>query len=188
MELDDLWRRLYLYACVLTGGAKAVMHCGLSADDLATETLNKCLLSPNGLGWRASKGTLVAYLGTILRNRFIDYLRKEREVSGEEGDASEPGPAAGNSKRPDDELVGQELTERLLERIKGHKDEGELRDFIVASGKISVGGKVNQQLADLLGVGEGEVVNRRKKLMRVAGIEELYKDFGHGRKTNQIAR
>jgi RNA polymerase sigma factor (sigma-70 family) len=164
------------------------MHCGLSAEDLASEALNKYLLSPNGLGWRESKGTLVAFLATIMRNRFIDYLRKEREVSRTEDDSNQPRAIAAFPEKPDDKIAGRELRDRLLELIRGHKDEGELRDFIEASGKISGHGKVNQQLADLLGVGEGEVVNRRKKLIRVAGVKELYEDFGHGRKTDQIAR
>ena len=188
MELDDVWRRLYLYARVLIGGANTVMHCGLSAEDLASEALNKYLLSPNGLGWRESKGTLVAFLATVMRNRFIDYLRKEREVSRTEDDSNQPRAIAAFPEKPDDKIAGRELRDRLLELIRGHKDEGELRDFIAASGKISGHGKVNQQLADLLGVGEGEVVNRRKKLIRLAGVKELYEDFGHGRKTDQIAR
>ena len=92
LDLDDLWRRLYLYAALLTGGTSVVMHCGLSAEDLATETLNKYLLSPNGLGWRESKGSLTAFLGAVLRNKFIDHFRRQREVARTADDSDESPP------------------------------------------------------------------------------------------------
>jgi DNA-directed RNA polymerase specialized sigma24 family protein len=187
LDLDDLWRRLYLYAAVLTSGTNVVMHCGLSAEDLATETLNKYLLSPNGLGWRESKGSLTAFLGTILRNKFIDHLRRQREVARTEDDSDESPPRTESARNLDDDIAARELTDRLLNLVKGRKDEPELRDFIHAGSMISEGGKVNQQLADLMGVDEGEVVNRRKKLWRVAGVKELYEEFRHGPKTDQSA-
>jgi DNA-directed RNA polymerase specialized sigma24 family protein len=178
---------LYLYAAVLTGGTSVVMHCGLSAEDLATETLNKYLLSPNGLGWRESKGSLTAFLGTVLRNRFIDHLRRQKEVARTEDASDESPPRTENARNLDDDIAARELTDRLLDLVKGRKDEQELRDFIHAGSMISEGGKVNQQLADLLGVDEGEVVNRRKKLWRVAGVKELYEEFRHERKADQSA-
>lgn len=161
------------------------MHCGLSAEDLATGTLNKYLLSPNGLGWRESKGSLTAFLGTVLRNKFIDHLRRQREVARTEGDSDESPPRRENARNLDDDITARELTDRLLDLVKGRNDEPELRDFIHAGSMISEGGKVNQQLADLLGVDEGEVVNRRKKLWRVAGVKELYEELRHERRTDQ---
>jgi len=161
------------------------MHCGLSAEDLATETLNKYLLSPNGLGWRESKGSLTAFLGTVLRNKFIDHLRRQREVARTEDDSGDGPPRTESARNVDDEIAARELTDRLLDLVSGRNDEPELRDFIQAGSMISEGGKVNQQLADIMGVDEGEVVNRRKKLWRVAGVKELYEEFRHGRKTDQ---
>ena len=170
---------------MLTGGVNVVMHCGLSAEDLATETLNKYLLSPNGLGWRESKGSLVAFLGTILRNKFIDHLRRQKNIVRTEDHSGESLPRAEIVRNPDDDIAARELGDRLRELVKGRQDEQELLDFIEAGLMISEGGKVNQQLADLLEVSDGEVVNRRKKLWRVAGIKELFEDFRHGRKTDQ---
>jgi DNA-directed RNA polymerase specialized sigma24 family protein len=157
------------------------MHCGLSAEDLATETLDKYLLSPNGLGWRENKGSLPAFLGTILRNRFIDYLRRERRLVPTEEDSTQSLPRTEIVRSPDDDVVAGELKDRLLELVKGRKDEKDLRDFIEASIMISSDGKVNQQLADLLGIDETEVVNRRKKLWRVAGVRDLFEEFSDGR-------
>lgn len=185
VDLDDLWRRLYLYAIVLTGGANIVMHCGVSADDLATETLDKYLLSPNGLGWRENKGSLTAFLGTILRNKFIDHLRRQKEVPQTEDTSNERSLQTENLGDLDEDIAARELADRLQALVKGRRDEQELRDFIEAASMISDSRKVNQQLASLLGVDEGEVVNRRKKLWRVAGVKELYEEFRHERKTDQ---
>lgn len=186
VDLDDLWRRLYLYATVLTGGANIVLHCGLSAEDLASEIFNKYLLSPNGLGWRENKGSLTAFLGTALRNRFIDYMRRQREVPRTEDASDDEGSHQTRSLgNLDDEIAAIELTDRLLSLVKGRKDEQELRDFIEMAAMISDSGKVNQQLASLLGVDEREIVNRRKKLWRVVGVKELYEEFRHERKTDQ---
>jgi hypothetical protein len=178
---------LYLYAVVLTGGTNVVMRCGLSAEDLATETFNKYLLSPNGLGWRESKGSLTTFLGAILRNKFIDHLRRQKKLARKEDDSDETPPQTAIPRSHDDDIVARELAERLLGLVKGHKNEQELRDFIHACPMISETGKVNQQIADLLEVDEGEVVNRRKMLWRVAGVTELYEEFRYGRKRDQSA-
>ncbi len=188
IPLDDLWRRLYLYAVVLTGGANVVMRCGLSAEDLAAETFNKYLLSPNGLGWRQSKGSLTTFLGTVLRNRFIDHLRHQKKEASRTDDDSDEIPVRSTIPRThDDDIAAGELAERILDLVKGHKNEKELQDFVHASTKISETGKVNQQLAEQLKIDEEEVVNRRKMLLRVIGVKELYKEFRHGRKREQSA-
>lgn len=158
------------------------MHCGLCAEDLATETLDKYLLSPNGLGWRESKGSLTTFLGTILRNKFIDQLRRQKEVARTEDDSDETSPQRTIPRSHDDDIAARELAERLLDMIKGHKYEKELRDFVQAGLMISETGKVNQQIAELLEIDVGEVVNRRKMLWRVAGVKKLYEEFRYGRK------
>src|SRR2546422_560765 len=114
IDLDDLWRRLYLYAAMLTGGMNVVMHCGLSAEDLATETLNKYLLSPNGLGWRESKGPLAAFLGVVLRNKFIDHIRRQKEVSRTKPESDETPHPTATAETPDDDLAFQEFRDGLL--------------------------------------------------------------------------
>lgn len=161
------------------------MRCGLSAEDLATETFNKYLLSPNGLGWRESKGSLIAFLGTVLRNRFIDHLRHQKREASRTDDDSDGIPVRTTIPKIHEDIAAGELAERILDLAKGHKNEKELRDFVQASTKISENGKVNQQLAEQLKIPEEEVVNLRKMLLRVTGVKELYKEFRHGRKREQ---
>jgi DNA-directed RNA polymerase specialized sigma24 family protein len=182
--MDDLWRRLYLYAVVLVGGAKVVMRCGLSAQDLATETLNKYLLSPNGLGWREDKGSLTTFLGTVLRNRFIDCLRREKALAASHFDEIELRPPVSDTGDLDEHISGKELTHKLLNLIEGHRHQQRLCDFIHASQMITGGGKVNQQLAELMKVDEGEVINCRKMLLRVTGVKEIFEEFDSERKRN----
>jgi len=171
-----------LYAAVLIGGVSVVMHCGLSPEDLASEILEKYLLSPNGLGWRKEKGSLATFLGAVLRNKFIDHMRCEKALVPTCDDPEGAAPPTTPGRDPNEYILATEFAGRLLNLVKGHKHEQRLRDFIQASQLITGGGKANQQLAELMGVDEGEVINCRKMLMRVAGMEELYKDFGHGRK------
>jgi hypothetical protein len=125
--------------------------------------------------------------GAILRNKFIDHLRREKKLARKEDDSDETRPQTTIPRSRDDDIVARELTERLLDLVNGHKNEQELRDFIHAGSMISETGKVNQQIADLLEVDEGEVVNRRKMLWRVAGVTELYEEFRYGRKRDQSA-
>lgn len=185
IDWADLWRRLFLHAAKLTGGVNTVIDCGVSADDLVAETMNKFLQSPNGLGWRESKGTLPVFLGAIMENCFIDHIRREKKVAKPDLDANDPAQLVQTQPKLVEDAALQEFQDRLLTLIKGREDEEELQDFIVAASLTTSKGKVNQQLADLLGVDEGEVVNRRKRLWRIVGVQELYEEFRHGRKTNK---
>ena len=184
-DWDDLWRRLYLHAAKLTSGINAVIDCGVSADDLVQETLEKFLRSPNGLGWRESKGSLPVFLGKVLQNSFIDHIRREGKIirpDAEAGDASLP-----TAYKPalTDDLAFQALQNRLLALIKGRKDEQELADFILAASMTTSEGKLNQQFADLLSVDEGEVINRRNKLLRITGVKKLREEIRNGREGNK---
>lgn len=183
----DLWRRLYLHAAKLTGGMNTVIDCGVSAEDLVQDTVKKFWQSPNGLGWRESKGSLPVFLGAILTNSFIDHIRRDKKIVRPEPDANGPEQPTLNQPCPIDDLALKEFRDRLQTLIKGRKDEAELKDFILACSMINNEGKVNQQLADLMGVGEGEVINLRNRLWRAAGVKGAYEEFRDGRKTDKSA-
>jgi DNA-directed RNA polymerase specialized sigma24 family protein len=187
IDWADLWRRLYLHAAKLTGGVNTVIDCGVSAEDLVQDTMKKFLQSPNGLGWRENKGSLPVFLGAILENGFIDHIRREKKVVRPDPGADEPAQPTPDQPSLIEDLALQQFQNRLLTLIKGREDERELKDFILASSMTTSEGKVNKQLADLLGVDEGEVINRRKKLWRVADVKELYEEFRDGRKPNKSA-
>jgi len=54
----------------------------VSADDLVNETVLEFLRSPNALGWVPARGKLETFLCAVLRNRFIDHLRRHRRYGG----------------------------------------------------------------------------------------------------------
>jgi DNA-directed RNA polymerase specialized sigma24 family protein len=187
VQWEDVWRRLYLHAVKLTRGMNTVIDCGVSADDLVEETLMKFWQSPNGLGWREIKGPLHTYLGKVLENGFIDHLRREKKIVRPE---REPGALAKPvDHQPDltEDLTVEQFQRRLLSLVKGRKDERELSDFILAASMTTSEGKINQQLAELLKSSEEDVVNRRNRILRVAGIKELREGLRDGREADQNA-
>ena len=85
----------------------------------------------------------------------------------------------GRTKLAEDKpkLIGNLALERfrgrLLSLIKGRKDEAELAEFTLAASMTTNEGKINQQLAELMNTNEEDVVNRRNRLLRAAGVKEL---------------
>ena len=167
-----------------------VIDCGVSAEDLAAETILKLLQSPNGLGWRESKGTLPVFLAAVLRNRFLDHIRRDAKIEHPDADIVERKPNKSQSAATtlEEDLALEQLKGHLLNLIKGRDDERELADFIEAGSMTGSEGKVDQQLADILGVTVGEVINRRKRLWRVAGVGKLREEFRDGRKATKSIR
>lgn len=186
VDWQDLWRRLRLYACVLIGGMNVVVDCGVSADDLVAETIEKFLNSPNGLGWRASKGSLPIYLGAVLKNLFLDHMRRDAKVRKPESDEDGVLPQIVTGQSPGEAAAVEDLRAKLLALVKGRDDEKELEELLLAGSMITGAGKVNQQLVDILNITVGEVINRRKRLWRVAGVGELYEEIKHGRQTKKV--
>lgn len=185
IDWDGVWRKLYVYAVKLVRGADVVIDCGVSAEDLVSETLKAFFDSPNGLGWRGSKGELHVFLGVVLRNKFVDHIRREKKVVRPDPGATQLPPALESGVTLDEDLALQQLRDRLLILIKGRVDERELEEFILAASMTTSEGKVNQQLADLMRVEASEVVNRRRRLLRVPGVKELREEFQNERKRNQ---
>lgn len=183
VDWADLWRRLYLHAVKLTRGINTVIDCGVSADDLVEETLMKFWQSPNGLGWRESRGPLHVFLGRILKNSFIDHIRREKRVVRPEPEVGAPTQQIGPHLTED--LALKAFQSGLLRLVKGRNDEQELADFILAAPLTTSDGKVNQQLADLVKTDEEGVVSRRNRLLRVAGVKELREGFRDGREGNK---
>lgn len=141
--------------------------------------------SPNGLGWRASEGPLHVFLGRVLENSFIDHIRREKKIVRPEPEASAPSEQAGYHPHLSEDLALKAFQTGLLELVKGRPDEQELGDFILAASLTTSDGKVNQQLADLLITDEKDVISRRNRVLRVAGVKELREGFRDGRERNK---
>jgi DNA-directed RNA polymerase specialized sigma24 family protein len=185
-DWEDLWRRLILEAALLMSGLEVSVDCGVSAQDLVEETLDAFLQSPNALGWKQSKGSLPVFLGAVLKHRFLDHLRRDKKIVKQEGEPQEPISRPKVVSDPCEEIAARELQARLIGLLKGREDEKELTEFILAASMIEGAGKVNQQLAEILSTTVGEVINRRKRLWRLAGVKPLHEEFKHGRQTAKV--
>jgi DNA-directed RNA polymerase specialized sigma24 family protein len=176
-DLEQLYKKLTIWAVVKTNGDGQTFDCGVSADDLVQETLTAYFESDNQLGWKKNKGNLCAYLCRVLENRYIDHVRRDKKV-GRECDVEEAAEKQHpiNNNHPDDQIHYDELCEKIRESIRGHRDEKELEEFLLATSMINNEGKVNMQLAELLGTDTDDVLNRRKKLLRLLSKKGIGKN------------
>ena len=82
VDWERLLKQLHSNAVFLAGGASATFDCGVSAEDLVNETLGAFFADPNALGWKPKKGKLETFLGKVLKNKFIDHVRRDEHVAG----------------------------------------------------------------------------------------------------------
>jgi RNA polymerase sigma factor (sigma-70 family) len=129
----------------------------VSADDLVSETVLEFLRSPNALGWVPARGKLETFLCTVLRNKFLDHLRRHRHYGGSLKD--------GNlfAVQPDQQLEQQEAVDQVMQHVRGKK---ELEELVSAISESNGGPCPNQELAADLGITVSEVVNRKKRIRR----------------------
>ncbi len=165
IDWDLIYKKLHLYAKTLFRAASIVID-GLSAQDVVGEALQEFFDSPNKLGWNATKGGLEPFLKAVVRQRFIDHIRPLKKIL---ADSEKIPDRPSGDPSPQEEAIVEELQWGLLERIEGREDEKELEELVVAAPQITAKGPVNQDLAALLGVTPQEVVNRRKRLLRILG-------------------
>jgi len=128
-----------------------------SADDLVSETVLEFLRSPNALGWVPARGKLETFLCAVLKNKFIDHLRRHRHYGGllEDGNLF--------AVQPDQQFEQQEAVDQVMRHVHGKK---ELEELVSAISEGNGGPFPNQELAADLGITVSEVVNRKKRIRR----------------------
>jgi DNA-directed RNA polymerase specialized sigma24 family protein len=146
---------------------------GLDYEDVLGEVFKEFLESPDGLGWKESKGRIEAFLGTILHNKIVDHLRRQKHHGGPLEDdnpaaapRSENGPQSGSPAH-----AKRDFTERLYMLVG---DDEPLRDLIAAAEMTSGGPNVNQELGDILGKTPHQVSKLKDRLLKKEGVRELY--------------
>lgn len=173
IDWADVYKTLYAHARSLRWlwRVNETFDCGISDEDLVTETLSAFFESKNALGWKPGKAASPrTYLCTVLHNKFVDHLRRENKVSGSlDDEALKKHLRDDESPAPSAELMG--LAEEMLAIVGGDDD---LRELITAVELTDGRHNVNQQLADLLGKSTREIVNLKRRLLNVKGIRELY--------------
>src|ERR1700691_2350688 len=111
----DIYNRLRAMACWVTRDQSRVFD-AVSADDLVSETLLDFLNSPHALGWTANRGELETFLCTVLRNKFVDHVRRHRRNAGP--------PEESNlfAVLPEHQLEQQEAVDQMMLSIHGRTD------------------------------------------------------------------
>jgi hypothetical protein len=141
---------------------------GFSPEDLAEETIMAFFASKNTLGWDESKGDLAAFLCGVLRNKFLDRVRRHRRRDGGSLDDSgfvERFPERASQESPVHRALEiKEWIANLKSKLRGDK---ELEDLINVIGSINGDHNINQELAAELGTTVDDIVNRRKRLKRL---------------------
>jgi DNA-directed RNA polymerase specialized sigma24 family protein len=152
----DIYKRLRALAGWLSRDQSRVFD-AVSADDLVSETLLEFLSSPDGLGWTPGRGKLETFLCTVLRNKFIDHVRRHRHNAGppDEFDLF--------VVRPEGQLEQQEVVDQVMLRVQGRTD---LEETVAAICEGSGDAPLNQELAEDLGTTVPDVVNRKKRIRR----------------------
>jgi DNA-directed RNA polymerase specialized sigma24 family protein len=166
IDWPGLYKKLCVLAFRLTRGQPDVLD-GISAEDLAVETLIEFFGSSDALGWDGR--SLTAFLCGVLRNKFLDRLRRQRRAAGSLDDADfamrVPANAAGELSAHD-ALEAKQWIAGLKSKLAGDTD---LEDLLDAIASTNGDHNINQQIADDLGTTVADVVNRKKRLKRLLG-------------------
>ncbi|MGI0135139.1 MAG: RNA polymerase sigma factor [Candidatus Micrarchaeaceae archaeon] len=152
----DVYMRLYAMAGRLTQGQPGVFD-AVSAEDLVSETVLEFLRSPNVLGWVPARGKIDRFLCAVLKNKFIDHIRRHRRYIGplEEGDLF--------AVESESQFEQREAVDQVMQLVHGKKD---LEDLVIAVSESNGGSCSNRELAADLGISVSEVVNRKKRIRR----------------------
>jgi DNA-directed RNA polymerase specialized sigma24 family protein len=185
-DVDDLLKRLTLYACVLFAVLPeharevTVGGLGIGPEDLAQEVVVR-FLDPEDhtVTLKASSGPptrsrVFGYLKKVLQHDLFDLRKRhahKKTVSmapHDEQGGDDPGPSLdafpSDTERPDITAIKQERHGWLLEQFAS---EPALRELLeVQLDPDGWNAHTNIQLADLLGSSVAEIENRKKRLMR----------------------
>lgn len=152
----DVYMRLRAFAGWLAHSQPDVFD-AVSPDDLVSETILEFLRSPNALGWTPTRGKLEPFLCAVLRNKFIDHIRRHSRR------ADLPTEGELFAVQPICELEQRQAVEQVLQHVRGKKD---LEDLVLAISESDGGPAPNQELADDLRTTVSDVVNRKKRIRR----------------------
>lgn len=187
-DVEDLLKRLTLYACVLfavlpdQAREVTVGGLGIGPEDLAQEVVLR-FLDPHDhtVTWKASSGKatvprVLGYLKRVLQHDLFDLRKRHAHKATvsmashaqEDGEADGPAPSLddfpSNTESPDTTALKRERHEWLLRQLDSQPLLRELLEVQLDPEGWSA--HTNVELADLLGTSVSEIENRKKRLMR----------------------
>jgi len=170
LDWERLWKVLWLTANRVTRSSLRTFDCGVSADDLVEETLLAFWNSPDGLGWKQSKGPLEAFLAGVLQKKAIDHFRRQKFVAGSTSDGESPYANVPAPESIEQDAQTASLWSALERLVAGHRD---LEDLVAAAQIRNGGSNVNQEIGELMCRTPAQVSKLKIKLLALSGIKEL---------------
>jgi RNA polymerase sigma factor (sigma-70 family) len=139
------------------------------AEDMVQQTLIKAVgtLERPEIRWQQSKGAVSTWMGTILRNAVISYLRTRASKTPVSSDLW-CGPAGEDSRRPESDIVDHRLSaERNARQMESQRHRwrlviGKLPKDTRSIFHLKMQGKSHQEIADRLGVARSTITYRIK--------------------------
>lgn len=171
------WTRLYKVLLVQAAGilrryrGPDTFDGGQDCEDVVAEVLKDFYRSPNGLGWKESKGKLETYLGTVVHNKLVDRLRRQKHVGGAVDDPDFSSPERKNAATTAPERAKISIKDALYSLVTG---DAELEDLITAAELVEGGPNVNQELGQILDKTPRQVSKLKERLLAIDGVKELY--------------
>jgi DNA-directed RNA polymerase specialized sigma24 family protein len=165
--LDDeidwaaLNRRLTAYAVKLVRAMPSIFD-GISAGDLASETLMAYYVSETRLGWDPTRGSLVRFLCGVLKRKFLAHVRRHHRCIG----FSEVTEVAEVSTHPGPESQAVAIADKIERLRTAAKGDQELEELLDGAGRIESTSKPNEQLSRLLNTSIEDILNRKRRLRR----------------------
>ena len=176
-ELDEIVKKLTIYAYSLVPKNVVVRGVGDGPDDLVVETLRRWWDPSTKVKWNSDRGApnlggIIALLKKVMKNLFLDRLKTADHKRAADTKDEEDGPsvmAKVTARQHDaDALVARsylhELTERVL-RLAEEADDTEVVCYVELQTKEG-GPYKNQEAAQRLGIESSDVINLRKRLDR----------------------
>jgi hypothetical protein len=144
---------------------------GQDCEDVVAEVLKDFYGSPNGLGWKQNKGKLETYLCTVVHNKLVERLRRQKHVGGSLDDPDLSPPALDGPGTTAPESAKSNTKDALYSLVKG---DVELQDLIAAAELVEGGPNVNKELGEILNKTPRQVSKLKERLLAIDGVKELY--------------
>lgn len=171
------WTRLYKVLLVqATGvvrhyGGPETFDGGQNCEDIVAEVLKDFYRSPNGLGWKESKGKLETYIGAVVHNKLVDHLRRQKHVAGSLDDPGFSQPSLKSIRTTAPERAKTNIKDALYSLVRG---DAELEDLLTAAELVEGGPNVNQELGEILKKTPRQVSKLKERLLAIEGVREIY--------------
>lgn len=166
-------KRLMVAATLDARSFPETFDMGLSVEDVVEEVWLEFFRSPNGLGWNPKKGTLSAFLRRRVNRRVVDHSRRDKKLAGslDDTDTSRKFRIPHQDPLGSSDLEDAEFREHFLHLVG---DDAALRDLVTATEFVERGANVNQQLSEILGRPVSEIVNLKRRLLKIPEVRAYY--------------